>query len=495
MTHAMIRFGWRGKLFFTFILILFISARSFGQGGGKKPKELKISIEPKNAKLLVGEQVQFSAQVTTKDGTPVATEFEWRVGGQPYSCGTITQDGLFTAMVKGNGHVYVRGEAMEAKAHVTVQDTSKINGGQHLIIMPQDTTLLIGEQIQYSAYVVDSLGEIVSEVTAGWRTVGRIVGEMSDSGLFTATDRGVGLVKARYANKVAITKIFVETEQDTSENDSVAMNFQNLSGESIGNVHQLGERDVLKISGLPFPLNVLNGGELVFPAGCLSEDIKISVRLSDFAELLNDSTVTFTQGVLAGVYFEVMVGDSVISPYYFKNPVLLSLPYKQELLDSSGLTPEDLWLFFYSDSAGFEDGGITNVVVDSAAGRIFADIFHFSEIVISSKGRSVAAVVRGGHQPAPREFYLIGNFPNPFNPETRIRFMYNGSKSEQIQLSVYNLIGQKVRSLYNGFIEKGIFTLEWDSRDDHGRAVSSGVYIVRLEGQHSVQVHKMLLLR
>ncbi len=491
MNKATFLFSWRESVLCIFLL----SVTALGQSGGKGPKGVRISIEPRNARLMVGEQVRFSAHVTTKQGEPVDAEVEWRVKAHPFQVGTITHEGLFTATAKGSGHVFAVAEGVQARAHVVVRDTVKINQGRHLIVVPGDTSVMVNEQVRFSAFIVDSLGTVLSQVMPVWQTVGRDVGTINEDGLFTAVTRGVGLVKARYANRNAMAKVFVETEQDTSENDAVNMNFQNLAGETIGRIHRLGEREVLKISGLPFPLNVLNGGELVFPAGSLTEDISISVRLTDFADQLNDSTLTFTQGVLAGVHFKVMVDDSVISPYYFADPVLLSLPYKEDLMDSLGVTPDDLWVFFYSDSTGFEDGGITNVVVDSAAGRIYADIIHFSEIVISYRGRSTAAVVRDRGQTSPRQFDLIGNFPNPFNPETRISFTFNGAKPRHIRMVIYNLIGQKIRTVYNGFVENGKHTMIWDARDDAGRAVSSGVYIVRLEGPQTAQSHKMLLIR
>ena len=67
------------------------------------------------------------------------------------------------------------------------------------------------------------------------------------------------------------------------------------------------------------------------------------------------------------------------------------------------------------------------------------------------------------------------DYPNPFNPETTIRL--DLPRSEEIDLAVYNLAGQKVATLAHGLREAGAYTLRWDGRDDDGRDLASGVYL------------------
>ncbi len=83
----------------------------------------------------------------------------------------------------------------------------------------------------------------------------------------------------------------------------------------------------------------------------------------------------------------------------------------------------------------------------------------------------------------PSEFAVIGNFPNPFNPETNIQFTL--TEDAVVNLSVYNIMGQKVRELVADRMQAGTHSVVWDGRDDNGAAVSSGVYISRLKmGEH-----------
>ena len=100
----------------------------------------------------------------------------------------------------------------------------------------------------------------------------------------------------------------------------------------------------------------------------------------------------------------------------------------------------------------------------------------------------------------PASTALAQNFPNPFNPETTIR--YTLSLPSQVKLEVYNILGQHVRVLLDGSQYAGEFSVAWDGKNDEGRSVASGVYIYRLESSvlsapasSFAESKKMLLLR
>jgi len=98
-----------------------------------------------------------------------------------------------------------------------------------------------------------------------------------------------------------------------------------------------------------------------------------------------------------------------------------------------------------------------------------------------------------GEPNLPEEFALHQNYPNPFNPTTTISFDLN--KKQDIELTVYNLLGQKVRTLYNGSISAGNHRIEWDAFDDSGHKVSSGIYFYRLITEEQAASRKMTLLK
>ena len=103
---------------------------------------------------------------------------------------------------------------------------------------------------------------------------------------------------------------------------------------------------------------------------------------------------------------------------------------------------------------------------------------------------------------------ILGNFPNPFNPSTTIRFTVGAmssspvktghgdmSPTENVMINVYNMRGQRVRSLVDDFYEPGIHAVVWDGTDDKAQSVASGVYFFVLETSESRHARKAILLK
>jgi hypothetical protein len=93
----------------------------------------------------------------------------------------------------------------------------------------------------------------------------------------------------------------------------------------------------------------------------------------------------------------------------------------------------------------------------------------------------------------PSDFALRSNYPNPFNPSTTIAF--DMADDGVTELAIYNVLGQKVRTLVSGYQLAGSYRILWDSRNDAGRAVASGVYLYRLKSGSFVKTNKMMLIK
>ena len=104
---------------------------------------------------------------------------------------------------------------------------------------------------------------------------------------------------------------------------------------------------------------------------------------------------------------------------------------------------------------------------------------------------SVAAPL--SEAPLPQNFRLHQNFPNPFNPETTIRYDLAGPA--EVRLTVYDVLGRRVRTLVAKKQAAGEHSAVWDGRDDRGRQLASGVYVYRLEAGDFTKSAKMLLLK
>lgn len=94
---------------------------------------------------------------------------------------------------------------------------------------------------------------------------------------------------------------------------------------------------------------------------------------------------------------------------------------------------------------------------------------------------------------AKSNFQLYPNFPNPFNPTTTIS--YQLAKGSEIELIIYNLLGQKIRTLVNARQPLGFHQVEWDGHDEMGVEVTSGIYFYRLKAGEFVANKKMILLK
>ncbi len=85
-------------------------------------------------------------------------------------------------------------------------------------------------------------------------------------------------------------------------------------------------------------------------------------------------------------------------------------------------------------------------------------------------------------------------FPNPFNPAAKIKFVV--SRANMVQLNLYNIRGEKVRTLIQDALPINEYTITWDGKDDNGQTLASGNYFARLRiGAEVVQVRKMTLLK
>ena len=93
----------------------------------------------------------------------------------------------------------------------------------------------------------------------------------------------------------------------------------------------------------------------------------------------------------------------------------------------------------------------------------------------------------------PVQFTLLQNYPNPFNPETTILFQLG--QADRVSVRIFNTVGQLVKTLVDGHKSRGTYTIKWNSKDETGTDVASGVYFYQLKTKDAVEQKKMLLIR
>ena len=107
---------------------------------------------------------------------------------------------------------------------------------------------------------------------------------------------------------------------------------------------------------------------------------------------------------------------------------------------------------------------------------------------------SAVQQLEGSENGRPEHFFLSQNYPNPFNPVTNIEFSL--SKSAWVSLEIFNILGQKVKTLIaDQNLSPGAYLVDWDGKDENGHDVSSGIYFYRIQAGDFSEVKKMIFLK
>jgi len=192
----------------------------------------------------------------------------------------------------------------------------------------------------------------------------------------------------------------------------------------------------------------------------------------------NDSVTVVNGDIVKGRYFVYMGGPTVrdevaftIEPDDPQPGSGFGLPIGRPLWDMDG-------------------DGINEFLVaahawgDSSQGKLY---------IFSGDAGFPVTSVESSSSRVPEEFSLYQNYPNPFNPSTTIS--YDLPVRSDVQLEVYNLMGQRVRTLVDATQSPGRHRVEWNGRDDAGNPVGSGVYFYKLKSGNQVTTKKMVLVK
>ncbi len=455
-----------------------------------EPVAASVTVTPDTAYVTVGEEASFSAEVSDSAGEAIDVAVVWSVDDA--ELGSIDENGVFTATAAGEAKVMAKAGEVEDTAVVVitavVEEPPAVPVVASVEIVPGSAAAVIDETFQFGVETKDESGEDV-EAEVVWSVSDETIGTVDETGAFTGAAEGEVYVIATCGALVDSAFVTVTVEPLIDPELPTVTLYRNKDGKINKVSDAVAEGGSVTLGGMPYPFNILNGTRLTFPEGSLNESITITFTVPKFAKIEGDD-VNFDGQILNGITFDVAVDGEVVSPYYFGAPIILSMPYKHGLMRNLGLEPEDLALYFADEFGEIEiDSGIGDIEVDEETDMITGSVAHFSTIVVAAKSAAPAAV----DEKVPAAFSLAQNVPNPFNPTTSISFVV--PSDGMVNLSIFNVLGQEVRTLVNGHAVAGSHSVVWNGTDDAGRRVTSGIYFYRLQTGSLSATKKLMFLK
>jgi hypothetical protein len=235
-----------------------------------------------------------------------------------------------------------------------------------------------------------------------------------------------------------------------------------------------------------------------YPGSFVYDYLKISWAredsLADFAGAFAEDTATYPD----------LVTDTLKYISDWKG----NLGYANIFNIRSGAEP--LYYFdSYTDDAGFEDRicGVKYEGLDYQTAFFGFPLYYLEKAgakeLVNSLMKDFGEPLDVEEEPSeilPKRFVLSQNYPNPFNPLTTIHFRVDGSQFVvhsplHTTLVIYNILGQKVRTLVDEERLPGEYKVIWDGRDERGKEVSSGIYFYQLKTKDYTDTKKMVLLK
>jgi len=268
----------------------------------------------------------------------------------------------------------------------------------------------------------------------------------------------------------------------------------------IGHVVGLPFNNFAVKGGYPYFVNVTAEGD--WPATAPTHTTSASLMLGPPALRYNKPAVPGGQGIPHMAYGQLVFPDNanLAAPDWQINVWLKRKGNPISVINppNSGCDGKFWWILITNFAPDWQIGDSLVVKISDAGGRyhgrtqlILSDAGSDNAgriVMIAENGNETIATAVKSHQ-----IQRLQNSPNPFNPETAIRF--ETISADHVKINVYDLAGRLVRTLADRDLPAGIHQFIWDGRDFNGTMVCSGIYFCRLQGSSTSQTIKLLLTR
>lgn len=249
-------------------------------------------------------------------------------------------------------------------------------------------------------------------------------------------------------------------------------------------------------------------GWLAFPPGCMQgghgmmfpDSIYCIYQKMELDSLPGNMDSTFCEGYHIDVFNssshtgDGMMGQNMMS---FNQPICLRIHYDLSNIEQKGWSESGIALRYW-DKNQLLWNVISGASLDTLENTIEIPQNPLYSYYLLSSSTPASVPDESRSSASPITFELYQNYPNPFNPITTIQFKIEslGSKDRiHTNLSIFNIVGQRIRTLLNADKLAGEYQVVWNGKDDAGNPVSSGIYFYRLESGNLTSVRKMFLMK
>ncbi|NWF90336.1 MAG: phosphodiester glycosidase family protein [Ignavibacteriaceae bacterium] len=432
-----------------------------------------LNVFPKSSEIFLGKQIQFSVSATDKFYNPsFINPYHVKYMLSDSSKGNITSTGLFTAKNHpGECYVIVSYGNLIDSAKVIVKGVGKI------VLSPDEIVTDNSRIVVFTAKVYDTQ-DLVQEVlpqNITWKVSDTTVGSIDIVGQFQGKQNGLTNVVSSYLDKYDTSIVRVEIGNGTVVIDSIESNSNwEYSTENM-------DSSLTKVYFVPSPSTIGDSSlKLEYSFTYLTSQFNW-VYLNTNTEIFGipDSIMldVFSDGASHRIFFDVVDNDQKqfrISSHKFANNANNFETIRGRIVSSSNVI---FPLTLKRISIVLGSSQVDNNVYNGA--------IYFDKLKVKYPIQTTSA---SNELLSPESFLLNQNFPNPFNPETKISWQ---TPIQTLQtLKVYDILGKEVATLLNEEKPAGRYEVSFE-----GNHLSSGVYFYQLCAGNFINTKKMILLR
>ncbi|MGC9363727.1 MAG: phosphodiester glycosidase family protein [Fidelibacterota bacterium] len=437
-----------------------------------------IQISPDNYRIFWGSRIKFHTGGWDEYFNPVSINTDNLTFTCDENIGIIDQEGNFLAANEvDSGYVYVQYGEMADSAYIFIKSAQRIE------INPKKVVTDNIKKIQFTptVYDIDNLTASVSQSAITWILLNPEIGQIDTSGVFSGMKNGNSKIVAEYRGLTDTAEVIVEIGTGTIIIDSLnSPTGWLLTGEYF-NPSNTSISTVVTADGTRQAL-------------CLSYEF---IRRSDARAWIYLNSNIPVYGLPDSIFLDIKSNPGDHKPHMVN---LVIADDDKELYQKSSIFSDTAFTsygFALSDFAQIEPG--SNFYFPISFKRIEIRLGYEGDVGDTNRGVICFDNLKATYPfftnidtrdgiTLPGSFNLYQNYPNPFNATTTLRFRL--PQKEYTTLSLYNLRGEKVKTIVSKNLTAGFYEFEVDGTD-----LASGIYLYRLDSGRNYQTRKLILLK